>query len=565
MSRIRVSIQGDHWVRRDGAVARGRALEDGEPLRAAGIASRAAGVESPEALSDLLERLHGFYGVIVETDRGVLAATDRCRTVPIFYGGESTVVVSDDAHEVRSVVGDGGFDEVVVEEYLRTSCATGRDTLSPAVNQLRPGELLTVDSTGRGRPTVECRRHYRYRPDAPADGSVETYERRYADALERAGARLLAIADGRTIALSLSAGHDSRLLALLLCRLGYDDVIAFTYAASRREVDRAEAVAERLGFDWSFVSLSHEEIERWYRSEAHAAYTRSVGYLDAAPNHWVPLVVRTLRERGAIPDDAVIVTGDGAQTMGEHVPPSFLDAGSVPGERLVEALWTSNYSEHELTDEGAADRLRERLAAAVDSRIPTGDERLAPREAVRLFEEWDWQERQGKRIGSGYVYDEAGLDWWMPLHDDAVLDFWASTPAPLRVDKRLHRRYVERRDAEAIDRDGQSVSFTASPVLLQFLERTVGAIPVVGDVARAVHARLNPETFPYEDAPRHGMVSPETYDRLTDGGRRTFPDELFHALALTGRLDELSSAVSTDPGPAPCPETSRPDREADYV
>jgi len=76
--------------------------------------------------------------------------------------------------------------------------------------------------------------------------------------------RLIESVQGRTIVIPLSGGYDSRSSAAILKKLGYGNVICFTYGRPESfEVQTSEKVAKDLGYKWCFINYAYKN--EWYK------------------------------------------------------------------------------------------------------------------------------------------------------------------------------------------------------------------------------------------------------------------------------------------------------------
>ena len=96
--------------------------------------------------------------------------------------------------------------------------------------------------------------------------------------------RLISWLDGRQAVIPLSGGYDSRLIALMLKELGYNNVLCFTYntGGAKWEVDISRRVAKNLGFCWHYVHSNPCLSYWWYRSDALRCY-------QIAASNWASL------------------------------------------------------------------------------------------------------------------------------------------------------------------------------------------------------------------------------------------------------------------------------------
>ena len=91
-------------------------------------------------------------------------------------------------------------------------------------------------------------------------------------------------ADGRTIAVPLSAGLDSRLIVSGLKRIGYGNVKCFAYGLpGNYEAAASRKIAGALGFDWRFVPLTPASQRRHFAGAERRDYLRQADSLCSSP------------------------------------------------------------------------------------------------------------------------------------------------------------------------------------------------------------------------------------------------------------------------------------------
>jgi asparagine synthase (glutamine-hydrolysing) len=156
---IRVDLVTEGWATSGATQARGCAHLDDRLLPAEALAAELDGCETDVAWLGTVSRLNGCFALVTQRDRGVLAAVDRIRSIPLFYSvRRGDFFLSDNAHRVLEPLGPGEIKPVADAEFRLTGYVTGRDTLYEGVYQIKAGELLSFDSA---RPdTPERRRYY---------------------------------------------------------------------------------------------------------------------------------------------------------------------------------------------------------------------------------------------------------------------------------------------------------------------------------------------------------------------------------------------------------------------
>lgn len=99
---------------------------------------------------------------------------------------------------------------------------TGPDTLFPNIKQVQAGEVVFFEVGNNEEIVIQPQRYFQYYPSNFLDEPKETLFRRFETALDRVFQRLIDYAEGRTLVVPLSGGYDSRLIAVMLKRLGYN-------------------------------------------------------------------------------------------------------------------------------------------------------------------------------------------------------------------------------------------------------------------------------------------------------------------------------------------------------
>jgi len=513
MRQLELHVSPDRdWTEVGGRYVWGSAFRDGELFEGRRLANLFGGSLTRDRFRSIVSSLNGKFAVVAPTEAGVFAAVDRWRSRPLFYSHDGeTVAISDDPGWLRDVQGDHEIDEVSAAEYRRSTFVSGEHTLVPSLKQLQVGELL-VAREDDGGPHVETERYYRFADRETRDWDESTVLERYDAVLDRVFGRLVDFADGRPIAISLSCGHDSRLLAVKLRELDYPNLYAFSYTRNRED-RAAREIADSLDIEFEQIPLTHEEIAEWYDSEDRRQFDTASAIEDSVPVYWLTVVIQKLKRETAIPPDAVIITGDGAHTMSSHLPQEFATAESVTRTEFVDAILDLNHVPLRV-EPGVEDAMRRRILDALPSGLFESTATEPASEAVPAFEEWDWQERQAKVIRSNFVYEYCGYDCWFPLKDNEYQDFWRTVPLRHRVDKAFHRTYVERKYGELTGMDSVESTFESMPDWLWYVNQTVGELPVVGPLGRSLYYRLFEDTVEYR--PMYGMVDEREFERTLD-------------------------------------------------
>lgn len=391
---------------------------------------------SPESsMSDLyrwLTRLNGFFSIVMQTNEGVLAAVDRVRSLPLFYAVEGdTFYLSDDAECLRTRLSRTPIDHDSVEELRFTGYVTGKRTLIATISQLQAGEYLVAEETSEGW-TVRTHRYYEFRSRNPFFEEEAKFDATLTEVVFRCIDRLIRYADGRPIAIPLSSGADSRLIATALRYRNYQPLFAYTYGTRwSRDALGAPRVAQALGIPWRFVEYTRENWSYHWGSEQRKHYYRVASNWCSRPHLGDWIALRELSDW--LPPDTVFAPGhSGDFVAGSHIPHAYHSMKEITKEQLTRDILNYHYESED------RELFRRRISEVVS--MP---EVISLQQAVDTFEQWDWQERQAKYIvNSVRLYEYWGYDWWLPLWDSEFVEFWHRVPLRLRIGRRRYMRFV---------------------------------------------------------------------------------------------------------------------------
>jgi asparagine synthase (glutamine-hydrolysing) len=397
----------------------------------------------PRCLTALRDAVGSFAWIARSADgRGVVAAVDERRSFPLFWtqrGG--TVLVCDDARVAEFFAEEDARDPVSVAEATVSGFVSGHATLSPAVKQVRAGELLhVIEEAGGASVSV-----HRWSEEgccgesSPGEDRLDELDA----VLGRVADHLFESVNGRLVVIKLTGGYDSRLLAILARRAGYDRILCLGSNRERHwEVTVGREVAGRLGFPYVHFGYEPHQWREWFASPDRRRYYREADGLSSLPSmiEWPALL--ELRRSGRADEDAVIVPGHfGGFVSGMCTlePEERSRADSV--DRAVGNILLRRYCLNRLPSARAP------LGRALVDRVRSVVRETAGEAASvdEIVDRWEWKEYQAKRVGSAVrAYEYFGFEWRLPYLDRDLVSFWRRASVDERFECRLHHDYVRR-------------------------------------------------------------------------------------------------------------------------
>ena len=388
--------------------------------------------------------LDGHFALVSKQDDTVFAAVDRIASIPLSYGFDGTAWrVDGNARRLAAGLGAVKINPDAALALAMSGATIGRATLFNGIETLGAGEAVLFT------PGQEPRRQRLYlympHPDEAVSAGDPALRRRLADVTMGIFEKMVASLDGHAVAIPLSAGLDSRLVACALKELGVENVTCFSYGhRGNFEAEGARRVAAKLGYDWIFVEHTPRQQAATFASEECRAFEAFADPLNAIPFHQDFYAVGRLKEEEKIPQDAIIVNGQsGDYIAGNHIPPSLCAAAGdmseeARWERITAALMNKHYDLWKTlrTPENEA-RVSAMLCEEMESE---GGGLGKPENDFALYEMSEYLNRQVKYVVAGQrSYEWHGYDWRLPLWDNDFLDFWKAAPLAVKAGRRLFR------------------------------------------------------------------------------------------------------------------------------
>lgn len=430
------------WASHQRTYVRGHAFFNNDLLSAKELAQQfdlCAG--DPKKFQSLLKKLNGFFSVVHQSDKNTLAAVDIIRSIPLFYSeSEMGFFISDEARWVRNSMNDMEREQATEWEFQLVGYVTGRDTLYQSVKQIQAGELIEAkwDSNGLN---VHREYYFRHIHNNYFEESEDKLLDRLDASMTQSFKRLIEYANGRTIALSLSGGYDSRLIGLMLRRLNYKNVICFSFGKPQNSESKvSQYVADKLGYKWVYAPIVNSDWSKLYDSDERRAHDRFCDGLCSLPQilHWP--AIRNLIYRDEIPEESIIVPGVAADLPAGSYSvshPELYEDLSIDLDQTVLHILYCHYGLWPLTQHDI-----ERARYRIMSNIARTDHYA---DSADIFEEWFTREKVAKLVvNSVRTYEFCEREWWLPYFDKSFIEFWLQVHPRDRICQKLYSKYLER-------------------------------------------------------------------------------------------------------------------------
>lgn len=385
---------------------------------------------------EIAQSLHGIFSIIIEFDTHIEIISDRIDFFPIFYFVDESqyIYVSDSWWNIQTQKKQFLPNEDAYLEFLAGGFVLGHETLDKTIKKTKAGEICCIYNNG----LVE---HNAYQSYIPLEFRTSPYDTIYNDvcsAISEAGNRLEKFLQNRTAVIPLSGGYDSRLIACMLKKMNYQNVICFTYGVKNKEQELSQQVAEILGYPWFFIDYTQINTQEYLQSPEFIAYAKSYGNGFAMPYMQEYFAVKFLKENKLIPLDSVFLPGHRAEYIKVLQKMICEKPKIVSVKNLPQCIEQKIFNIKKKTKKQKAvlhNRLRETLCVSW--------QHLALQD-FSLFEGWTVSEKYSKFIfRSSFVYPFFGYQVYLPLWDKQLMNVFLDISSDYKVERVLYRTILE--------------------------------------------------------------------------------------------------------------------------
>jgi len=368
------------------------------------------------------------------------ASVGVIRAVPLFYRREreGVTIASSPEMILRTNSEDGEFkiDRLSLLEYLSYGYVTSNRTLVEDVKGIQSGEVLTVSESGELSTISE----YVYDSANIENLTLSEFTTELESVSEKMFTSLVCDLDGRIPVVPLSGGYDSRFIVSMLKLYGLDNVVCLSYSIPGSFESRiSKEVAEKLGYKWFFTEYNTKKwVETFQEEDFHDFLNYAHNYTSVSHIQEYLVVRDLVRSTGLKKaSDLVIIPGHTGDFIGGSHIPNLLMSQNNCEANIIESVIVKHYN---LRNKPVNVKLITELLKRIHLIQNISSE------GFRVYEIWEWMERQSKFIvNANRIYDYFGYKWALPFWNKEFTDFWSKIPLELKYKKKLYDEFLENR------------------------------------------------------------------------------------------------------------------------
>ncbi|WP_299711851.1 asparagine synthase C-terminal domain-containing protein [uncultured Tenacibaculum sp.] len=371
-------------------------------------------------------QFNGVFTIVITIDNSTLIVCDTTRSFPLFYGMENeTLLITDTIEEFKSKT----IRKESEIEILSSLHCYGNKTLFDEIFITQSSELLTLQN----EKIISSEFLFSYVPVKYSKESYTELKEKTINVFNNVFHRLSKTIEGKRIALPLSAGYDSRLIACYLKKLGHKNVICYTYGrTSSFEIENSKKVAGELGFKWIFIPYSETLIEGFTKSNEFKKFVEFAGKYSSTPNFQEYFAVNYLKQQKLINENTVFISGYAGDLLGgsqflKVIPKDFTS------DNLVATIYKEKFNLRNHTTEQ-----KEKLQNTITTTLCNFNTEYTKKSPHAVFEDFDIKEKITKYIfNSASFYTFFGCEVRFPFWDAELLEHFKKIPVQYKLEKRL--------------------------------------------------------------------------------------------------------------------------------
>ena len=397
-----------------------------------------------ENVSSFISNIDGHFSIILQREDLTFIAVDKIRSTPLYF-----VKIKKDFFidaDPKNLVKINSFNKIIDEnsklEILMSGYTIGNRTIYRNLKSLKAGELVFFDKNN-----FEYFQYYKYHGEI-VEKRLDEYLQDLTKVTLSIFRKMLTEIGDRQIIIPLSAGNDSRLVASILKYLGAKNVKCYSYGTKGNFEEKiAKIIANKLGYEWKFIPLTHNSEKKYYASEEYKEYLNYSESFCSVPYFQSLSTIKYLKDLNWINKDAIFINGNtGDFISGGHINSKIKDNLAIKNiseelrkENILNQLVEKHFSLWgNLKTYNNLGQIKKNLWKEITKEC--GD--ISKKEKDHLFYEYsELIDRQSKYVISGQrMYEYYGYEWRLPFWNDEYLFFWQKVPMNYKFKQKL---YVE--------------------------------------------------------------------------------------------------------------------------
>ena len=239
--------------------------------------------------------------------------------------------------------------------------------------------------------------------------------------------KLIKIANNRTIVIPLSDGLDSRFIISTLKYLNYKNVICFSYGKKNSSVSQtAYKISKKLGYKYFKIDVNYKDKKKYFKSKEFLKFIeKSNNFSSITPLQDV-YEINFIKKNKLIPINSIIVNGQSGDFItGLHILKDLISENKKYNiDEILKLFIAKHYSLWDSKKNYKNIGQIKNILKLFLNKYYLKDKNLYKYNSS-IYEFLEFYGRQTRFIiNQNIVYDYFGYDWYMPLWDSEIINFF---------------------------------------------------------------------------------------------------------------------------------------------
>lgn len=394
-------------------------------------------VKSEKQFINKIKNINGIFTVLIKLKNQILIATDTTRKFPLFYTFKNErLFISDDILYLKNKFTINIINSQSEIEFKTTGYTLGNKTLFNTIFQIQANEYLIFEKN-----KIKNKGFFlSYITNTTFGLTYSSLEKKAIEAINNSFQRFIFSLNDRTVVLPLSGGYDSRLIATMLKKYNYKNVICFTYGKQDSfEIENSKKTAEILNYKWIFVEYSKKIIENYITSKTFKEYAHYTGKYSSIPFLQEYFAVKYLKENNLIPKNSIFTPGylidflSGSQIIKTY--PEDLKIKEIPKLIVKKKLLYTNTSNKNI----------DKIEKTVNGLLYDFDTNYKLKYPHSVLENYYLKEKTTKLIfNAANTYSFFDYECRFPFCDRELISFFKDVPVKFKKKKLLYDNVLKK-------------------------------------------------------------------------------------------------------------------------
>ena len=401
-----------------------------------------------DELQSFISSIYGHFALVVKKKDLTFIAVDKIRSTSIFFTKIKNHFYID--CDPKNLVNLNEFNKTIDNkaklELAMSGFTIGNKTIYKNLFSLKAGELVFFHEN-----KYEYVHYFKYFGKV-VNKTFDEYFQNLTEVTLKIFQKTLDEIGDRQIIVPLSGGHDSRLIASILKHLGAKNVKCYTYGTPDNfEAKIAKKIANKLGYEWKFIPLTHKSEKKYYSSDEYKKYLEFSETFSSVPFIQSLSSIRYLKDIDWISKDAIFINGlSGDFISGGHAkiesennynsPTLQIRKQNILNQLIKKHFSLWGYLKNKKNTNIIKETLWDEISKVCGNLEDENEDHL-------FYEYSELIDRQSKYvIKKQKIYEFYGYNWKLPFWDDHFLYFWQKVPLQYKLNQKLYIEMLKKKN-----------------------------------------------------------------------------------------------------------------------